>query len=186
MKILLAVLLGGFFGYALYVVEATNPKKLLAMLRLEDLHLAKVILFAIGFSNVLLSIAHGIGIFDITHLSVKPLNLGVIIGGIIFGVGFGYVGTCPGTCVGAIGTENFKKALSATIGGLAGAFVFTLSYGYLKNINLISGFDLGKLTLFNISPEYPSVFNFGYGGLFITGVLFMAGAYFLPKSILKK
>lgn len=32
MKILLSILLGGFFGYALYKVQATNPKKLLACL----------------------------------------------------------------------------------------------------------------------------------------------------------
>lgn len=185
MKILLAILLGGFFGYALYKVQATSPKKLLAMLRLQDLHLAKVILFAIGFSSVLLSVSHTIGIFDINHLSVKTLNLGVLIGGLIFGLGFGYGGTCPGTCVGAAGTDNIKKALSAIIGGLVGAFTFTLSYGYLKKIGLISGFDLGKLTLFNISPEYPSIFSIGYMGLFITGVLFMILGYILPKSILK-
>ena len=137
MKILLAILLGGFFGYALYKVGATNPKKLLAMLRLEDLHLAKVILFAIGFASVLLSIANAIGIFDISHLSVKTLNLGVVIGGVIFGLGFGYAGTCPGTCVGASGTNNFKKGLSAIIGGLVGALTFTLSYGYLNNLGLI-------------------------------------------------
>lgn len=186
MKILLAILLGGFFGYALYKVGATNPKKLLAMLRLQDLHLAKVILFAIGFASVLLSLAQVIGIFDITHLSVKTLNLGVVIGGVIFGLGFGYGGTCPGTCVGAAGTDNFKKALSAIVGGLFGAFAFTLSYGYLKNIGLISGFDLGKLTLFNISSAYPSVFSIGYLGLFIAGILFMMFGYMLPKSILKK
>lgn len=186
MKILLAILLGGFFGYALYKVQATNPKKLLAMLRLQDLYLAKVILFAIGFASVLLSIAHTIGIFDINHLNVKTLNLGVIIGGIIFGLGFGYGGTCPGTCVGALGTDNFKKALSAIIGGLIGAFAFTLSYEYLKNIGLISGIDLGKLTLFNLSPEYPSIFSIGYIGLFIIGILFMLLGYFIPKSILKK
>lgn len=186
MKILLSVLLGGFFGFALYKVQATNPKKILAMLRLEDLHLAKVILFAIGFSSVLLSIAHWIGIFNISHLSVKPLNLGVILGGIIFGLGFGYAGTCPGTCVGASSTSNFKKGLSAILGGLVGALTFTISYGYLNNMGLISGFDLGKLTLFNISPDYPSIFNVGYMGLFIVGLLFMLVGYILPKSILKK
>lgn len=182
MKILLAILLGGFFGYALYKVQATNPKKLLAMLRLEDLHLAKVILFA----TVLLSIAHAVGIFNISHLSVKTLNLGVIIGGIIFGLGFGYAGTCPGTCVGTSGTNNFKKGLSTIIGRLMSAFTFTLSYGYLNNLGLTSGFDLGKLTLFKISPNYPSLFNVGYIGLFLTGILFMLVSYFLPKSILKK
>ena len=83
------------------------------MLRLQDLHLAKVILFAIGFASVLLSISQVIGIFDISHLRVKTLNLGVIIEGIIFGLSFGYARTC----VGALGTNNLKKALSAIIGG---------------------------------------------------------------------
>ena len=53
------------------------------MLMVEDVHLAKVILVAIWFASVLLSIAHAIGIFKISHLIVKTLNLGVIIGGII-------------------------------------------------------------------------------------------------------
>lgn len=179
MKILLDILLGGFFGYASYKVQATNPKKLLAMLRLEDLHLAKVILFAIGFASVLLS---AVGIFNISHLSVKTLNLGVIICGIIFGLGFGYAVTCAG----ASGTNYFKKVLSTIIGGLMGALTFTLSYEYLNNLGLISRFDLGKLTLFKISPNYPSLFNIGYIGLFLTDILFMLVSYFLPKSILKK
>ena len=109
MKILLAIILGAFFGYALYKVGATSPKKILSMLRLENLHLAKVILFAIGLSSVLLYLANLVGIFNIDHLSVKSLNTGVILGGIIFGLGFGSIGTCPGTCVGAVSGENFKK-----------------------------------------------------------------------------
>lgn len=186
MRILLGVILGAFFGYALYKVGATQPKKLLAMLRLEDLDLAKTILFAIGLSSVLLAISNAIGIFDISHLSVKTLNTGVIIGGVIFGLGFGSVGTCPGTCVGAVGGDGFKKAISAVIGGLIGAFAFAMSYGYLDKIGLISGFDMGKVTLFNISPEYTSLFNTGYIGLAIVGLVFMVGALLLPKSILKK
>jgi len=84
-----------------------------------------------------------------------------------------------------LATDNFKKAFTAIIVG-AFAFAFTLSYGYLENIRLTSGFDLGKLTLFNISPQYPSVFNIGYMGLFVTGILFLLFGYFIPKSILKK
>lgn len=186
MKILLGIILGAFFGYALYKAGATSPRKLLAMLRLEDLDLAKIILFAIGLSSVLLSIANWVGIFDIGHLSVKTLNTGVIVGGIIFGLGFGLAGTCPGTCVGASGSDGFRKAVSAIIGGLLGAFAFSMSYGYLNKVGLISGFDMGKVTLFNLSPEYPSLFNIGFIGLFIAGVVFMVGALLLPKSILKK
>lgn len=185
MKILLAILLGGFFGFALSYVGATNFKNILKMLRLEDLSLAKIILFAIGFSSVLLSISSLLGLFDISHLSVKTMNLGVIVGGLIFGLAFGAIGTCPGTCVGAIGSSGVFKAIAAILGGLLGAFVFSLSYGYFKGLGLFEALNLGKLTLFNISDKYPSVFNIGFVGLMIVGVLFMALAYFIPKQIIK-
>ncbi|MGL5378985.1 YeeE/YedE thiosulfate transporter family protein [Clostridium sp.] len=185
MNIFLAILLGGFFGFALSYVGATGFRNILKMLRLEDLSLAKIILFAIGLSSVLLSISAMLGIFDISHLSVKTMNLGVIIGGLLFGIAFGAVGTCPGTCVGAIGSNGVKKAISAIIGGLLGAFTFSLSYGYFKDLGLFDTLNMGKLTLFNISEKFPSVFNVGFIGLLIVGILFMIVGYVLPKQILK-
>ena len=82
MKIILAILLGSFFGFALSYIGATGSKNILKMLRLEDLSLAKIILFAIGFSSTLVSISAMLGLFDISHLSIKSMNLGVIIGGL--------------------------------------------------------------------------------------------------------
>ncbi len=185
MKIISAVILGSFFGFALSYVGATSYKNILKMLRLEDLSLAKIILFAIGFSSALLSISGMLEIFDISHLSVKSMNLGVITGGLIFGTAFGSIGTCPGTCVGAIGSADIKKAVSGVLGGLAGAFAFSLSYGFFKRAGLFAAFDLGKLTLFNISDKYPSLFNIGFPGLLVCGLIFMAFAAVLPKQILK-
>lgn len=185
-NILLAVLLGGFFGFALYYVGATGFSHISKMLRLEDLSLAKIILFAIGFSSVLLAVSALLGIFDVSHLSVKTMNLGVIIGGLIFGIGFGGAGTCPGTCVGSVGgVFGIKKAISAVIGGLFGAFTFSMLYGTFKDMGLFNALNYGKITLFNISDKYPSVFNTGYIGLLIIGIFFMLGAYFLPKRLLK-
>ena len=48
MNILLAVILGGLFGFALYFAGASHPKKLVSMLKLQDISLMKIILFAIG------------------------------------------------------------------------------------------------------------------------------------------
>ncbi|MEF9951930.1 MAG: hypothetical protein RR838_05000 [Clostridium sp.] len=186
MKILLAILLGGFFGFALSYVGATGFKNILKMLRLEDLSLAKIILFAIGFSSVLLSISTMLGIFDISHLSVKTMNLGVIVGGLIFGLAFGALGTCPGTCFASLGTDWFKKGLAAVLGGLVGAFIFSMSYGFFKDAGMFKALDFGKLTLFNISGEYPYLFNIGFSGLLVVGLLFMVGAYFIPKQIIKE
>ena len=45
MMIVLAILLGGFFGFALYKVGAANMDNLLSMLSLRNLTLMKIILF---------------------------------------------------------------------------------------------------------------------------------------------
>lgn len=182
-SIFLAIVLGGLFGFALYKSGASDPKKLMATLRLEDLSLMKTILFGIGFTSILLSLASLIGIFDISHLSIKSTNLGVIIGGLIFGVGFGAAGTCPGTCVAATGSDGIKKAVSAVLGGLLGAFAFSLSYGWFQDLGLFSTMDLGKLTLFNISDKFPSLINIGFSGLLIVGVILAAIAYVLPVNL---
>lgn len=181
MEIILAVIMGALFGLALYLVGASDSKKLLSMLRLENLTLMKIIVFAIGFSSVLVSGANALGVFDVSHLSIKTANLGVIVGGLIFGLGFGWAGTCPGTCVAASSSGAVKKALTAAVGGLTGALVFSLTYGFWEELGLFSVLDMEKLTLFSVSEEFPSVFALGYTGLFITGILFMTAAYFLPS-----
>ena len=111
MDIVLAIISGLLFGYALYLVGATSPKKIVSMLRLEDLTLMKTIVLAIGFASILLSLFSMPGLLNIGHLSVKTMNLGVITGGLLFGIGFGTVGTCPGTCVAA--TSTMAKELGS-------------------------------------------------------------------------
>lgn len=178
----LAIILGGLFGFALYLTGASIPKKLIAMLRLEDLTLMKIIVFAIGFASSILSVFAMLGWFNIGHLSVKGTNLGVLIGGLIFGIGFGGAGTCPGTCVAATGSGGFRKAAFAVLGGLFGAFTFSLSYGFFSGIGLFDTMNLGKLTWFHISEKFESVFSAGYAGLLTVGILFMLGALLLPTG----
>ena len=64
MMIVLAILLGGFFGFALYKVGAANMDNLLSMLSLRNLTLMKIILFAIGLASVLVALFYAIGLFD--------------------------------------------------------------------------------------------------------------------------
>lgn len=180
--IILGIILGSLFGFALYYAGASQPKRLLQMLRLQNLALMKIIVFAIGFGSVLLSIATLIGIFDLSHLNIKPMHLGVILGGLIFGIGFGLAGTCPGTCVAGLTSGGFRKGFSAFIGGLAGALLFSLSYGGLKKIGFFDVVNFGKLTLFQVSEKNPSVLNIGFGGLFVLGALFMLAGIMIPEK----
>ena len=182
-EILLAIILGGLFGFALYRTGASHPKKLVSMLQMKDISLMKTILFAIGLSSVLLFAANALGIFDPSHFSVKATNLGVLIGGLIFGVGFGWIGSCPGTCVAASGGDGIKRALVTVFGGLVGAFAFSMTYGAWNAVGLFRRMDYGKMTLFQVSDQYPALFEIGFTGLLVTGVIFMALALALPETI---
>ena len=185
-SILGAIILGALFGGALYYVGASNPRKLLKMLRLEDLTIMKIILFAIGFSNVLMALAVFLGIFNIGHLSIKTMNLGVILGGLIFGLGFGLLGTCPGTCMAAAGSFGVRQALATVKGGILGALAFSLSYGWLEKSGLVSSMNHGKLTIFNLSKKFPAVLDIGFGGLLAIGLVLMVGAIYLPDLGIEK
>ncbi|MEE4244375.1 MAG: YeeE/YedE thiosulfate transporter family protein [Kangiellaceae bacterium] len=186
MTIALAILVGVAFGFALHRVGAGNPQYIINMLRLQDLHLAKVILFAIGFSSLLLFILLSLGLVNESHINIKTAYTGVLIGGLIFGLGFAVGGYCPGTClVGAAGGR--KDAAFFLLGGLVGAGMFTLAYGWLSEnfpaiFNEIAG---GSTTIAatgiddyqGLLASVPSVLV--AGGI---AAVFMLGAWKLPKK----
>lgn len=181
MNIILAIIIGFLFGFILQKIGASNPQKIIGMLRLKDLHLMKTILFAIGFSNLLLFTFLFLGIIDVGHLSIKSSYVGVIIGGGIMGLGWAISGFCPGTGLVAAG-EGRKDAFSFVFGGMIGALFFTLIYGKIKDGALFSNLG-GKLTLAvtnakGIPALFPSIPGiFVAGGL---GLVFIIIAFILP------
>jgi len=186
-EILFAILVGGSFGFVLHKVGATNPNKIVGFLRLTDLHLAKVILFAIGFSSLLLFILMAVGLIPAAHISVKSSYIGVIIGGAIFGIGFGLGGYCPGTTLAALGSGR-KDSIFMILGGLVGAWVFVLAYGWLTTsmpwlYEKIAG---GKVSLAQTANEnFPALID-GISGVLVAAViaiLFMGGAALLPSKL---
>jgi len=166
----------------LHRVGAANPHNIINMLRLKDLHLMKVILFAIGISSLVLFILLTAGLLNPAHISIKTAYIGVLIGGLIFGVGFAITGYCPGTSlVGAGGGR--KDALFFILGGLIGALLFTLSFGWLKSTFLFKEIAGGKVTLANTGiSKYPAIFD-NIPALAVAGILavvFMLIAWKLP------
>jgi len=186
-EIILAILVGGSFGFVLHKVGATNPNKIVGFLRLTDLHLAKAILFAIGFSSLLLFILMALGVISPTHISVKASYMGVILGGAIFGIGFGLGGYCPGTTLVALGAGR-KDSIFMILGGLVGAWAYVLVFGWLET-NMSWLFDKiagGKVSLAVTGNEaFPALID-GMPGVVVAGivaVMFMGGAYLLPNKL---
>jgi hypothetical protein len=183
MSILLAIILGLVFGFVLQKVGAANPQVLINMLRLKDLHLMKAILLGIGLSSLLLFILLAVGIIDASHISVKSSYVGVIVGGAILGLGWAISGFCPGTGVVAIGAGR-KDALSFFLGGLLGAFVFTVGYGALKSSFLFA--KLGdKITLAATGNEKFQALLSNLPGIVVAGIIavvFIIIAWKLPDK----
>ncbi len=179
MTIVLAIILGILFGFALQRVGATNPQNIINMMRLTDLHLMKAIFFAIGISSTLLFLLMTLGVIDAGHLSVKSSYIGVIVGGAMLGLGFAVAGYCPGTGLTAL-ADGRKDALVFVGGGLVGALIYTLVYGSIKGSWLFN-----TVMLATGSDKFQALLPMIPGTLLavVIGIIFMLIAWKLPDKI---
>jgi hypothetical protein len=184
MNIILAIILGIFFGFALQRVGANNPQNIINMLRLKDLHLMKAIFFAIGISSTLLFLLISFGIIDSGHLSVKSSYIGVIVGGALLGLGFAIAGYCPGTSLTAL-ADGRKDAFFFVGGGMLGAFLYTLVYGSIKATWLFDKVAGGKVMLAAGSEKFEPLLPMIPGTLLAVaiGIVFMLIAWRLPEKV---
>lgn len=181
MELFLAIFLGLFFGFVLQKCGATNPQRIIDMLRLKDFHLMKAILSGIGLSSLVLFILLALGVIDNGNLSVKSSYIGVPLGGAILGAGWAISGFCPGTGVVAAGAGR-KDALFFILGGLVGAFAFMLIYGTLKSTVLFSALG-GKATLAETGVEKFTPLILSVPALVVAGgiaIFFIFLAWVLP------
>ncbi len=178
-----AIVLGTLFGFALYKVGAADPDRLMAMLRLRDLDLAKSILGAIGISTILLYTGVLLEIVPMEHFSIKGIYWGVIVGGVIFGLGWAISGFCPGTGMAGLGVGRLD-ALVYFIGGLVGVYIFAVSYAGLTDTFLYTTLFGGTTTIVE-TKESIALFT-GYWSpiiAIIIGACFIFIALKLPKRL---
>lgn len=184
MEIMLSIILGTLFGFALHRVGASNPQNIINMLRLTDLHLMKAIMLAVGLSSAVLFLGLSSGFIDPGNLDIKASYNGVIVGGILLGIGFAVAGYCPGTGVAALG-DGRKDAISFVIGGLAGALVYMIIYSVIEGGWLFESIQGGKVSLANTgNSEYHAIIS-GFSGLAIAlviAVIFILVSKILPSS----
>lgn len=182
MKYVVAIILGALLGAGLYWIGAYNPKKNLNMLKLENMTMLKIYLFALGISSVLLAVSCMLGTFDKSHLNVGAIHLGVLLGALLFGLGFGWAGTNPASCMASIGSDAIICGILTFLGGVAGAFLYSLTYSWWKEIGFFRIIQFRLYTFFQISDDLPSLFSIGEEGMLGLGIIFMILALLLPNK----
>jgi len=128
--LILGIVAGILLAIPLEIWNFSDPDTLFRVMAFQDRFLLVCFGFAIGLGAILL---YGLNLF-VPHpnFGIKDFFIpGIIIGGIIFGVGVGIAGYFPGTIWIALG-QGRRDAIWAALGGLLGAFTWSLIFGNVK------------------------------------------------------
>jgi uncharacterized membrane protein YedE/YeeE len=128
------VVLGLLFGFVLSRAGATRFDAIQQMFLLEDLHLVGVILVAIAataigyllFRRGTLRVRSG----EPASLEPKPMQRGLLLGGLLFGAGWAISGACPGTALAQLGEGTISGAIT-----LAGILLGTRARGWMDRLS---------------------------------------------------
>jgi len=128
LNLLIALLIGVFFGVILEKAGFASSKKLVGLFYGYDFLVLRVF-FTAGFTAMIgLIILDHFGLLDINLIFINPTFVGpAIAGGLIMGLGFIIGGFCPGTSVCAIGVGKID-AMYYVLGTVIGFVIFAEGY----------------------------------------------------------
>ncbi|MBE3144872.1 MAG: YeeE/YedE family protein [Planctomycetes bacterium] len=153
MSIILPLLLGVVFGFALNKAGLTKYHKIVNQFRLNDMAVLKFMLTALVVAMLGLYPLHALGVINFPTVPATYV-VGNLVGGLIFGVGMALAGFCPGTCVAGAGEGKVDYLLPGILGFLTGAVIYGLTYDKVfPKISAIANY--GNVTLpelWHISP----------------------------------
>lgn len=139
--LLIAIVIGFFFGLFLERGGLGNPHRLIGVFYLTDFTVPKVMFTAILVAASGLYLLSDLGLLDIRMVRFVPTFFWPqIAGGLLFGVGYVLSGYCPGTSVAGLASGRVD-ALVTMAGMAAGSFVFAVLYPYIEGFYLSSNMD---------------------------------------------
>ena len=158
--ILLALVLGILFGFALNKAGLTRYSKIVNQFRFKDMAVLKFMMTALVVTMLGLYPLRALG--WITFPSVpETYVVGNLVGGLIFGIGMAGAGFCPGTMVAGAGEGKLDYLIPGLLGFLTGAVLFGLTYpSFMPQIKAIA--NSGPVVipdLWNINP-FLAIFGF--------------------------
>jgi len=161
LDLLLALLIGIGFGFALEQAGFSSSRKLAGMFYGYDTTVIKVFFTAAIVALIGSQLLSYFGLLNLNLVFVNEFYVTAsIVGGIIMGAGFIMGGFCPGTGLSALSIGKID-AMVFFVGGLTGAFLFAETYPSMQEmanqsykgpvkINEAMGISPGLFTLFLI------------------------------------
>ena len=129
MRNLRVLILGIIFGIVLVKGQIVSWVRINKMFRFEEAYMYLVIGSAVvvgAISLIIIKRLHARTIDGEEFVIVtKPMNKGIVIGGIAFGFGWAITGACPGPIYAQIGSGTFL-AIVTLLAALTGAYIFAI------------------------------------------------------------
>lgn len=161
-SLIVAFVIGIFFGFVLERGGFGSGRMLAAQFYFTDMRVFKVMFTAIVTAMIGLFYLTWIGFLDLQLVYMSNTYLvPQIVGGLILGVGFVVGGYCPGTSGVAIATGRIDAIIYA-LGGLFGIFVFGEMFPWIEDF-----FNSTNMGIINI----PTLFGIDYGIIVLVVIL---------------
>ncbi len=158
LNLLIALLIGVGFGFALEQAGFSSSRKLAGMFYGYDTTVIKVFFTAAIVALIGSQLLSYLGLLNLDLVFVNEFYVAAsIIGGIIMGAGFIMGGFCPGTGLCALSIGKID-AMIFFLGGLTGAFLFAETYPLIKN--LANGSYKGPVKINEAMGISPGLFIF--------------------------
>ena len=139
--LVVAVILGLFFGLFLERGGLGNPHKLTGVFYLTDFSVPKAMFTAMVVAATGLYLLSDLGMLDMNRVWIVPTFFWPqLVGGALFGLGFLFSGYCPGTAVAGFASGRLD-ALVTMLGIGAGTLVFAIVYPALEDFYFSSSME---------------------------------------------
>jgi uncharacterized protein len=167
-SLVVAVVIGFFFGLFLERGGLGNPHKLTGVFYLKDFAVPKAMFTAMLVASSGLYLLGDLKLLDMTKLWIVPTFVWPqMVGGALFGLGYLVAGYCPGTAVAGLASGRLD-ALVTMVGMIAGSLLFAVVFPPIEHFYTSS--KLGTVTL-------PNVLGVNHWAV-IAVVILMAGMIF--------
>lgn len=171
--LILALIIGGLFGFVLERGGLGSAKKLIGQFTLTDMTVFKVMFTAIVTCMFGLFLFNRLGFINLDLISFNDSYLlPQALGGFLLGIGFVVAGYCPGTSIVAMATAKLDALIC--FGGLfLGTWLFILFFGEIEFFYNSSHLSADKLS--DILSMNPVVV------MFLISFIAIACFYFCEK-----